>query len=171
MGRRFLPWVMALATGIASAHPAGLTSPAFVNGKTIPSHYTCLGAAVSPPLRFGHLPAGTQGLALIAWAGKPPQAQWVLYDLPPEAPGLGENVPLGVEPGLFFQGRNGLDRLGYSPPCAGLRYTFVLYALDVPGMGLTPGASYREVLQKMQGHVLQKFELVGYSGEGPPTVY
>lgn len=123
-------WVITLLIGSGLAHPAGLSSPAFTTGKPIPSRYTCEGAALSPPLRFAHLPVGTQDLVLIAWAGKAPQqeAEWVLYDLPPQASGLEENVPLGGEPGLFFQARNSHNRLGYSAPCSPEPYMFVLYA-------------------------------------------
>ena len=42
-----------------------ITSPAFSMNGPIPSHYTCDGEDVNPPLLIENLPPGTQSLALI----------------------------------------------------------------------------------------------------------
>ena len=70
-----------------------LTSSAFKPGDNIPSHYTCEGDDISPPLAFGDVPAGTKSLALIlddpdAPDPKAPKrvwAHWLVYNLPPDS--------------------------------------------------------------------------------------
>jgi phosphatidylethanolamine-binding protein (PEBP) family uncharacterized protein len=95
----------------------GVTSPAFQNGATIPKRFTCSGENVSPPLRFGGVPAKARGLALIV---QDPDADdylhWAVLDIPPDARGL----PAGKR---------------WNGPCppegdSPHRYVFALYALD-----------------------------------------
>ena len=77
-----------------------LTSSAFEPGGTIASKYTCEGADLSPPLAFAGVPAGTKSLALIVDDPdvpdpKAPKRVWVhrlVYNLPPDSPGLPENA-------------------------------------------------------------------------------
>ena len=64
-----------------------LHSSAFVSNSTIPRQYTCEGTDLSLPLRWEHLPAGTQSLALIVEDPDAPDpaapqriwVHWVLY--------------------------------------------------------------------------------------------
>ena len=80
-----------------------LTSPAFSHNAGIPKIYTCQGKDISPALSWSGLPAGTQSLALIVddpdapdpAAPKMTWVHWVLYNIPPGAPGLAEAVDLG----------------------------------------------------------------------------
>src|SRR3954454_3065667 len=77
-----------------------LTSPAFAEGGEIPARYTCEGDDISPPLAWSEPPAGTRSLVLIVADPDAPDPQrpkttwvhWVLYDLPPAASALPENV-------------------------------------------------------------------------------
>lgn len=89
---------------------------------------------------------------------------WVLYDLPadkrelPEGTAKQEQLPDGSS-----QGRNGFDKIGYLGPCppwGSHRYVFSLYALDTK-LSLSPGASMKEVVKAMKGHVLASGELTG----------
>jgi Raf kinase inhibitor-like YbhB/YbcL family protein len=145
-----------------------LRSSAFQTGKAIPSRYTCDGEDVSPPLEWAGVPAETQSLALLCDdpnSAKNPWSHWVLYDLPPDTRALAEGYPPGGTPAPGGkQGRNDFGRVDYGGPCPGSRYAhryfFQLYALDKT-LGLPPGATRAEVLQAMQGHILDRVELMG----------
>jgi Raf kinase inhibitor-like YbhB/YbcL family protein len=88
---------------------------------------------------------------------------WVLYDLPAETPGLPEGVaPEALPPGTRV-GRNDWKREGYGGPCPPIgrhRYFFKLYALDTE-LGDLGSPTKAKLEQAMQGHVLEKAELVG----------
>jgi len=90
---------------------------------------------------------------------------WVLYDLPATATELAENTPKSPQPpGGAKQGLNSWPRLGYSGPCPPPgkphRYFFKLYALDAT-LDLKPGATKKDLLKAMEGHVLAEGQLVG----------
>jgi len=147
--------------------PFELTSTAFASGETIPQQYTCDGDDVSPPLAWSDPPPGTQSFALIADDPDAPVGtwvHWVLYNLPAEARALPEAIPAGAELADGSRhGKNGWGRPGYGGPCppSGThRYFFRLYALDT-ALNLAAGASNKQVLQAMEGHVLAETELMG----------
>jgi hypothetical protein len=148
--------------------PLTLTSTAFPAGGEIPAVYTCEGRDVSPPLAWAGLPAGTKSLALIVddpdapdpAAPKRVWVHWVLYNLPPTAPGLAEATPL---PAGARDGLNDWNRTGYGGPCPPIgrhRYFFKLFALDaeLPDLGTPTKAALKKA---MQGHVLEKVEVIG----------
>ncbi|MBL7065622.1 MAG: YbhB/YbcL family Raf kinase inhibitor-like protein [Anaerolineae bacterium] len=144
-----------------------LTSPAFAHGEPIPHQYTCDGEDISPPLRWSDPPQGAQSLALIADDPDAPVGtwvHWVLYNLPAETRGLPEDVPPDADlPDGSRHGRNSWRRLGYGGPCppgGTHRYFFKLYALDTV-LDLAPGASKKQLLQTIEGHVLAQAELMG----------
>ena len=144
-----------------------LTSPAFAHGEPIPRKYTCDGEDVSPPLHWSAPPQGAQSLALIADDPDAPVGtwvHWVLYNLPAETRGLPEAVPPDADlPDGSRHGRNSWRRLGYGGPCppSGThRYFFKLYALDT-ALDLAPGASKKQLLRAMKGHILIQAELMG----------
>jgi Raf kinase inhibitor-like YbhB/YbcL family protein len=145
-----------------------LQSGAFANGDLIPPEHTCDGGDRSPPLSWGHLPAGTQSLALIMHDLDAPGGDfthWLLLDLPPEQRDLEAGVPTdGQLPNGARQGRNGFGRLGYGGPCPppgrAHRYVIDLYALDAP-LGLNPGATREAVEAATRGHVLGQAALTG----------
>jgi len=71
---------------MAEQAPITLTSPAFQSGQPIPRDYTADGENLSPPLHWGDVPSGTQGLALICEDPDAPRGMfthWVAYNLPP----------------------------------------------------------------------------------------
>jgi Raf kinase inhibitor-like YbhB/YbcL family protein len=86
---------------------------------------------------------------------------WVLYNLPPSAPGLPEGVrdlPAGTREGV-----NDWKRTGYGGPCPPIgrhRYFHKLYALDVvlPDLGWPTKAQLEKA---MEGHILAQAELLG----------
>ena len=144
-----------------------LRSTAFQNGNHIPSKYTCDGEDISPPLEWGHLPPGTKSAALIADDPDAPAGtwvHWVIYNIPSERIGLQESVVCLEELAEgCLQGRNDFGKIGYGGPCppgGTHRYFFKLYALNIK-LDLEPGATKKEVLDAMKGHVLALGTLIG----------
>ena len=141
-----------------------LTSPHFdVNGE-IPSRYTCDGTNINPTLHIEGVPIKAKSLVLIMddpdavpVAGKV-WDHWIVFNVPPETKTIAE----GKEPiGTHGVGTGGnLEYAGPCPPDRKHRYYFKLYALDVV-LGLEEGAMKVEVEKAMQGHILDKVELVG----------
>jgi len=145
-----------------------VTSTAFEEGSTIPAEYTCDGPNLSPPLSWSAPPAGTQSQALICDDPDAPAGtwvHWVLYDLPPEATELPEGLPPDEELAAGgTQGANDSKKVGYGGPCppkgSDHRYFFKLYALDTE-LNLSPGATKKELLEAMEGHILAQGQLMG----------
>lgn len=148
-----------------------LTSPVFKHNGPIPKNYTCQGKDVSPALDWEGLPDGTKSIALIVddpdapdpAAPKRVWVHWVLYNIPPSAKGLPEAVNTSALPAGTRQGRNDWDRTGYGGPCPPIgrhRYFHKLYALDVVLPDLKQPTK-AQLLEAMEGHVLESVELVG----------
>ena len=138
-----------------------LTSPAFNDGKAIPSKFTCDGEDISPELDWFGTPEGTVSLALIMDDPDAPAGtwvHWVLYNMPMDLSGLREGMT-----GVGVDGTNSWNQTGYGGPCppSGThRYYFKLYALDV-NLELGPGAKKGDLLAAMEGHILGQAELMG----------
>jgi len=148
-----------------------LKSSAFDNGGPIPSRYTCQGDDVSPPLTWTGVPETARSLVLIVEdpdapdpaAPKMTWVHWLLYNIPPDVPGLpgdvgSANLPPGTQEGL-----NSWKKTGYGGPCPPIgrhRYFHKLYALDTVLKALhTPTRA--ELLAAIKGHVVAQTELVG----------
>lgn len=145
-----------------------LTSPAFEDGETIPSKFSCDGIDVSPRLEWSSVPEGTKSLALICDDPDAPMGtwvHWVLYGLPADTTSLPEGVPAdeAIED-VALQGKNDFKRIGYGGPCPPPgkphRYFFKLYALDTE-LDLKPGAKKKDLEKAMKGHVLAQGQLMG----------
>lgn len=144
-----------------------ITSTAFKEGEFIPSKYTCDGENISPPLSWSDLPSGTKSLALINDDPDAPVGDWVhwiIYNIPPDTKELIEaasnkkNLPKGS-----LEGLNDWNRIGYGGPCppTGVhRYFFKLYALDCV-LSLKQGATKKQLLDAMKGHILALAQLIG----------
>jgi len=148
-----------------------ITSSAFKHEAALPSHYTCDGSNVSPPLSWSDLPAGTKSLALVVTdpdapdpkAPKTTWVHWVLYDLPADATGLREAIPGKGLPQGTLEGTNDWGRTGYGGPCPPIgrhRYVHTLYALNAMLADLDRPTRAR-LLAAMEGHVLGTAELIG----------
>jgi Raf kinase inhibitor-like YbhB/YbcL family protein len=145
-----------------------ITSTAFAEGQPIPNQYTCAGQDMSPPLAWSGAPAGTKSFALVADDPDAPMGtwvHWVIFNLPPTAAALGEDTPPSPElPDGSKQGINDFGRPGYGGPCPPPgkphRYFFKIYALDV-ALNLKSGATKKELLRAMEGHVLAQGQLMG----------
>lgn len=138
-----------------------IKSPAFENGRAIPKKYTCDGADVSPALTFVGVPSQAKSLAIIMDDPDAPFGvfdHWVVWNIPPETPGLKEGARLGV------QGKNDFSVLGYRGPCPPPgkphRYMFRVYALNTL-LNLPEGSSKEELEKGMENHVLAVGELMG----------
>src|SRR3989338_10410540 len=143
-----------------------ITSPKFENGKKIPEEYTCDSKNISPPLEISGVPKEAKSLVLIMEDPDVPKSvradgmwnHWIKFNLPPNLTAIEEGKdPSGVS------GINTSGNLKYVPPCPPdreHRYFFYLYSLDA-SLDLKEGATKTEVLSALEGHILQKTELVG----------
>ena len=108
-----------------------LRSPAFEEGGSVPTRFTCDGEDLSPPLSWSEEPEGTGSFVLIA---DDPDAS---------------------------AGRNNFWRSGWGGPCPPSgehRYRFTLFAISgLLGLDGTP--SEDEVRAAMQGRVLAQGQL------------
>lgn len=156
-----------------------LTSSAFTEGERIPDRFTTEGADDSPPLTWSGAPAGTKSFALIcddpdapspANPAAEPWVHWVVYNIASDAAQLPAGVARDADSSALsgaIQGANSwpADNLGYRgpapPPGSGVhRYFFRIYALDdLPP--LESGATKRELLEAMEGHILGSGQLMG----------
>jgi Raf kinase inhibitor-like YbhB/YbcL family protein len=145
-----------------------VTSAAFATGQPIPQKYTCDGEDVSPPLQWTNAPTDVKSFALITEDPDAPGGiwtHWVLYNLPATATALAESTPKSPElADGARQGQNDFRKTGYNGPCPppgkAHRYFFKIYALDA-ALNLPPGATRRELLDAMNGHVLAQGQLMG----------
>jgi len=145
-----------------------LKSSAFSPGGDIPKPCTCDGPDRSPALSWSEPPAKTKSTSLTMDDPDAPAGtwvHWVLYDLPPGARELSENVPKrGELPNGALQGQSDFRKIGYGGPCPPPgrqhRYFFKLYALDAK-TGLRAGANKAELEKAMKGQILAQAELMG----------
>ena len=141
-----------------------VTSPEFENGKKIPRKFTCEGDDINPTLIIEDIPAGTKSLALIVDDPDAPMGTWVHW--------VSFNIPVVSQidedsiPGK--QGLNDFGRKDYGGPCppSGThRYFFKLYALDNV-LDLNEGIKKEALEEAMEGHILDKAELIGLYKKG-----
>jgi hypothetical protein len=151
-----------------------LTSDAFENGGEIPRQYTCTGEDRSPSLAWENVPANARSLVLIVDDPDAPDApdpaapkmtwvHWLLYNLPPSATALPEQVTTAQLPTGTLEGLNDWQRTGYGGPCPPIgrhRYFFKLYALDRMLDDLRRPTK-KQLEAAMQGHILAQAELIG----------
>jgi Raf kinase inhibitor-like YbhB/YbcL family protein len=138
-----------------------LRSPAFQNGQSIPSKYTCDGENISPPLAIENIPEKTVTLVLIMDDPDAPNStwdHWVIFNIPKNTSRIGEgSTPQGTG------GKNTWGKTGYGGPCPpqGVhRYFFRVYALN-SSLRLDENATKNDVLEAMKGHILASSELLG----------
>lgn len=145
-----------------------ITSPAFEEGKPIPKKHTCGGPDVSPPLEWKGVPEASKSLVIMCDdpdAAMGTWVHWVLFNLPPDATKIAENVAKKpILDGGARQGVNDFQRVGYGGPCPPPgkthRYFFKLYALDTM-IDVGEGVHKKDVEKAMQGHVLAQGQLMG----------
>ena len=145
-----------------------LSSTAFKEGDKIPGKHTCDGQDISPALMWNEPPEQTESLALIVDDPDAPSGvftHWVLFNIPKNVYQLGEGVSSQEQlDNGALQGKNGFGRIGYGGPCppqgSTHRYQFTIYALD-QHLNLKAGASKKQVVDAMKGHILAQGQLTG----------
>ena len=136
-----------------------ITSPDFKHNEFIPRKFTCQGEDINPALIIESIPKEAKSLAMIVDDPDAPMGtwvHWVVYDI-----GVVERIEENSIPGK--QGSNNFGRKNYGGPCppSGThRYFFKIYALDQM-LNLKEGLSKQELEKAMQGHILEKAELIG----------
>lgn len=140
-----------------------LTSPSFEHNGRIPKKFTCDGGNINPELLIQNVPEEAATLALIMHDPDAPReggfTHWVVWNIDPSTTQIKQESmpPGGVE------GRNGAGQNAYTGPCppSGTHhYEFRLYALDI-SLDLS-GTTNKDALENaMEGHVLEKTELIG----------
>lgn len=150
-----------------------ITSSAFENNGNIPSKYTYDEGNISPPLTFSEIPKNTKTLALIMDdpdAIKPAGKvwnHWIVFNIPKDTAEISEaQEPNGIH------GKGTSENLNYHGPCppdGEHRYFFKLYALDTE-LNLEQGATKEQLIQAMEGHIIEKVELIGkYARTNKPS--
>lgn len=133
---------------------------------TIPEVYTCEGAGINPALEFHNVPESTISLVLIMDDPDVPSsvrpdnmwAHWVVWNIDPRTIGVDENSePDGVHGMTTSQTK---QYVRPCPPDREHRYFFRLYALDTD-LHLPEGSTKTEVVDAMEGHIIEQAELVG----------
>lgn len=136
-----------------------ITSPAFKHNEYIPSKYTCEGEDINPALVLSGIPKEAKSLALIMDDPDAPMGvwvHWVVFDMPLVSH-IEENSSPG-KPGITNSGRSNYH--GPCPPSGTHRYFLKIYALDTR-LNLKEGISKGQLEKAMQGHILDKAELIG----------
>lgn len=134
----------------------------FSNNENIPSKYTCDGEDAAPELIISEVPIEAKSLILIVDDPDAPMGTWVhwiLYNLPPNIQKIeANNLPEGTKQGITDFGKIGWG--GPCPPSGTHRYFFKLYAVD-KDFDLTEGATKSQLEKEMNGHIIEKTELIG----------
>jgi len=139
-----------------------ITSQTFSNNNFIPKKHTCDGEDFNPPLTIIETPTNAKSLTLIVDDPDAPAGtwvHWVVFNMDPATKEIGENsAPAGA-----ILGKNDFGKLEYGGPCPPSdthRYFFKIYALDTT-LNLPEGTTKAEVEKAMEGHVLDREELIG----------
>jgi hypothetical protein len=143
-----------------------LACTALSPGQAIPEKYTCDGNNRSPALTWSDMPEGTKSYALIMHdpdAHNGDFTHWLLVDIPADRHGLPDGSS-GFDFGV--SGTNSFGKLGYVGPCPPPgdqphHYLFDLFAVDVPSLGISPGAKRETIEAAIQGHVISHAQCQG----------
>lgn len=142
-----------------------LSSKVFDDGGNIPTKFTFDVGEATLPISWEGIPSDTKSLVLVC---DDPDADvgtwghWVLFNIPTSMTHLPERAmdfPEGVR-----VGKNQLSRREYAStePRDGMnRYFFSLYALDCE-LELADGTCKKEILQAIEGHVIDDAQLMGF---------
>jgi Raf kinase inhibitor-like YbhB/YbcL family protein len=130
--------------------PLTLSSPAFGDGATLPTRFTCSGDGVSPPLAWSDVPKGTRELTLVV--EDPDSGNFVHWTVL-RIPATSTSVDQGAVPAGGVETKNSFGKRGWGAPCppkgdAAHRYVFALYATREP-LGLGADATPDEVHTKL----------------------
>ncbi len=164
-----------------------ITSPDFKDGNFMPEKFAHNkynrhnGGNLSPELNWKNAPEKTKSFALICSDPDAPGGtwyHWVVYNIPGESNGLGEDIPKKQSfkskyckfskneenpNSIVYQGKSDFGSWGYggpAPPSGTHRYVFTIYALDTEFDNLGT-VDARELLRKIDRSVLDKASITG----------
>jgi Raf kinase inhibitor-like YbhB/YbcL family protein len=137
-----------------------VNSPAFGEGATVPTQFTCDGNDAPPPIKVSDSPAGTRSFAVIMDDPDAPKGtftHWLAYDIPASKSDLQVNAGKSL--------RNSFGRDGYGGPCpppghGPHRYFFKVYAVDEPSLRLA-GQTRQDLEKALETHTLATAALMG----------
>ena len=141
-----------------------ITSASIKENSLIPDQFTCDGEDISPDLKWENIPQKTKSFVLIM---DDPDAtmgtwdHWLLFNIPREVNQLSSDLrklPYGTKIGKNSWGERKYG--GPCPPDKEHRYFFKLYALDTT-LSLPEGSDKQKVERAMEGHIINKTELIG----------
>lgn len=134
----------------------------FENNNYIPSQYTCDADDAIPDLNISQIPQNAKELVLIVDDPDAPAGtfvHWVLFNIPTSTKLINnKTIPEGST-----QGINDFGKVGWNGPCppSGVHhYHFKLYAVD-KDIDLPVGSTKAQVEKEIEGHTIEKTELVG----------
>ena len=141
-----------------------VSSPAFGEGESIPSEYTCDGEDVSPELQIVGLPPTTRSVAVVVSDPDAPLGtwyHWVEFDIPVTGDSLALSRDVGT---VGVPGVNSWNLEGYMGPCPPQgeehRYVFTVYALG-DDLGLPGGVDAIAVIEAAEAAQLGSVEMTG----------
>ncbi len=135
----------------------------FADQGKIPSELTCDGSNQIPTLKWQNAPKATVSFALIMDDPDAPKGtwdHWLVFNIPATVNEINKKQPL---PPNALNGKNSSGTMNYIGPCPPdreHRYFFTLYALDTT-LKLPQGTSKSQILQAMDGHILEKTTIIG----------
>ena len=144
-------------------------SNAFAEGSLIPIRYTARGADLSPDFELAGIAENAKSIAITCDDASHPlfpnYNHWLIWNIPVQEV-IPEGIPRGATvdrlggaiQGLAY-GRNRYK--GPKPPLKALHtYVFTVYVLDCK-MDLGANARKRDLMNRMEGHILQQATLSG----------
>lgn len=152
-----------------------LRSESFAPGGRLPERHVMPeagGRNLSPALAWRGAPEDTRSYALTAIDEHPVADRfphWLVYDMPPETTALAEGASGTAMPGETRELPNGFRRPGWGGPrpprgSGEHEYRFMLFALDVPHLDISPTADADELAGALEGHTLASAHLSAYFG-------
>ena len=150
----------------------------YEDGQRMPDRFANIGVDggknTSPPLEWDGAPPETKSFAL-AIIDRHPVAKhfvhWLVVDMPPTVTSVGEGVSLTPRmpiPAKELNTNYGRPGYGGPRPPAGTgehRYETVVYALNVPHLGLPEAVMREEFERALEGKVLDSAMLTGFCSQ------
>ncbi|MGB8468435.1 MAG: YbhB/YbcL family Raf kinase inhibitor-like protein [Candidatus Babeliales bacterium] len=143
-----------------------LLSNDFADNNNIPIDCTCDGSSRMPAFSWSGQPTGTQSYVFLCEDPDAPGKTWihcVLFNIPASMHSIESYAQITASGALI--GKNDSNAPLWGAPCpppthGAHHYICSLYALDTKLL-LSVGATYAEVTQAMNGHVLASAKIVG----------
>lgn len=141
-----------------------IVSKQFNNNDTIPVEFTCDGENSSPAVWWHGVPSSARSLTLVCEDPDAPGGtwdHWIVFNIPSHVTMIQKSARAKDIPARY--GTNSWGKPAYGGPCppSGThRYVFTLYALDSE-LSLTANAAKKDILGAMQGHIIQRAQIIG----------